>query len=86
MIQELNEKYQNMKVNLIILEKKRILHSTPWNKPDPHLEVNHLYKLYGLLSTHGSNPNPLDSEIVSSFFIQTIDWISLLLKRYKIKK
>ncbi len=84
-IQSLNEIPQSMNTNLHILEKKGILKATPENAPDRHLEITRLLNLYGLLSTHGSHPNPLDSEMVSSLFIQTIDAISLLLKRIKIK-
>ena len=71
----------NTKDDLKFLETQSILKETPTNRPDPNLEFNFSYKLYGLLSYYGMHPSPAPPEIIFTVFIETVSWIYLLLKR-----
>ncbi len=82
MVLMLNEKPQSMRRNLEILENRNILHSTPSNHGDKHLEVNSIYKIFGLISNYGSHPKIFDSDMCSNLFIQCIGWLDLLLRRF----
>lgn len=82
MVLTLKENYQNMRRSLEIIENHNILHSTPSNRGDLHLEVNSIYKIFGLLSNYGSHPNIFDSNMCSNLLIQCIGWLDLLLRRF----
>ena len=75
----------SFKDKLIFLEQKTLLEETPQNRGDQHLEVTHLYALYGLLShyrTHfTSHPQPLPPDMEFILFHSTKLFIYMLLKR-----
>ncbi|TXT66238.1 MAG: hypothetical protein BAJALOKI3v1_40048 [Promethearchaeota archaeon] len=81
-IKSFGKKPKNMMKNLETLEKHKILKETPENKQDTHIERSSVYKTFGILSNYGSHSTPQDSDTTPNIFINTINWIHLILKRY----